>query len=399
MYLIRICLLSVFFLTFTGQPQAASKMIIASGTGEKDLIEYSLPAATLAAAMGADHLEIPVVMTADNHLVVFHDLTLNQATDVAQLFPDRKRDDGAYYVIDFSLDELRRLRLLRPTGANDPPLAFGIPTLAEKLGLLRRLETILMRQVGIVLEVRQPWFHLRAGKDISVATLDLLAKYQYVTVHNKLFLQCFDPDELQRVHSQLMPDRQMSLPLIQLFGENDGMETKHENQGNLEPYNYDWLYTNVGLRMVASYAVAIALPTKAVADSDGSVPLAGFIGEAHRLGLKVLAFPLNNSPSLPPFARDFLSFVDFYFSETGVDGIYTDSFEDVRRFMQQPPKKIPANEEMPAPAIKDEPAPPQAEEPAQLQEDLPPFFKNLQLSRPPSSATLQSGTKETMSSE
>ncbi|MBU1566488.1 MAG: glycerophosphodiester phosphodiesterase [Proteobacteria bacterium] len=365
----RFCLLSVFLFTLVSQAQAqaTANMVIAINGAGKNLIEHSLPATTLAAAMGVEYLELHVVMTADNQLVVFHDLTLQRLTDVAEIFPDRKRDDGAYYVIDFTLDELRRLRLLSSTDGNEVPLAFGIPTLAEELGLLRRLETILERQIGLVLEIRQPWFHLQAGKDISISTLDTLASYRYSTAQSKLYLQCFDPDELQRVHSQLMPERQMSLPLIQLIGENDGLETKQGKQGDLAPYNYDWLFTNVGLRMVASYAVAIALPTKAISDPEGNVSLTGYIGEAHRHGLKVLAFPLNNSANFPSFAQDFSTLIDFYISQAGVDGVYTDSFRDVQRFIQQ------KSEQVPTPLVEEMP---------QLQEDLPLFFKNLNLSRP-----------------
>ncbi len=379
MYLTRICLLTCLLFTFGNQAQAATKMIIAASGAANNLIEHSLPAATLAAAMGVEYLELHVVMTADNQLIVFHDLTLQRLTDVAQVFPGRKRDDGAYYVIDFTLDELRRLRLLSSAEGNELPLAFGIPTLNEELGLLRRLETILNRQLGIVLEIRQPWFHLQAGKDISIATLDSLATYRYSTAQNKLYLQCFDPDELQRIHTRLMPERQMNLPLIQLVGENDGLETKQGNQDNLEPYNYDWLYTNVGLRMVASYAVAIALPTKVIADLEGNFLLAGYIGEAHRHGLKVLIFPLNNTPSFPPFARDFPALVEFYLSKAGVDGIYTDSFREVQRFVQQQSEKVSVKEE--SPPAKEALAPLKEELP-QPQEDLPLFFKKLNLSRP-----------------
>lgn len=381
MYLMRTFLLIVFFIILASQARAAAKMVIAASGAGKNLIEHSLPAATLAAASGVDYLELHVVMTADDQLVVFHDLTLQRLTDVALVFPERKRDDGAYYVIDFTLDELRRLRLLGPAdgSSNEFPLVLSIPTLAEELRLLRRLETILERQVGIVLEIRQPWFHQQADKDISIATLDTLARFRYTKVQSKLYLQCFDPDELQRVYNQLMPERQMSLPLIQLVGANDGQETKQGKQGNLEPYNYDWLFTNTGLRMVASYAVAIALPTEAIVDRDGNFPLAGYVGEAHRHGLMVLARPLNNTLNFPPFAANFPALVDFYFSRAGVDGIYTDSFRDVQRSIQQQTEIMKIKEV--SPPIKEE-AIPIKEEPPLLKNELPPFFKSLNLSRP-----------------
>lgn len=388
MCLIRVFLLAVFLFALTSQARALTKMVIADSGAGKNLIEDSLPAATLAAAMGVDYLEVHVVMTADDQLVVFHDLTLDRMTDVAQIFPDRRRQDGSSYVIDFTLEELRRLRLLGSANGNNNefPLVLGIPTLTEELRLLRRLETILGRQLGIVLEIRQPWFHLQSDKDISATTLDTLARFRYTTTDSKLYLQCFDPDELQRIHGQLLPERQMRLPLIQLIGTNDGLETKQGRQGNLEPYNYDWLFTNTGLRMVASYAVAIALPTGVLVDQDGNLPLAAYVDEAHRQGLMVLAFSLNTMANYPVFAPDFPSLVNFYFSRAGIDGVYTDMFADVQHAILQQSKKMPIKEE--SPPLIDKTAPTQEESPTP-QNDLPPFFKNLNLSRPAPPSTEQ----------
>ncbi len=392
----RICLLVVFLSTLADQARAADKMVIAENGAGKNLIEHSLPAATLAAAMGVEYLELHVVMTADDHLVVFHDLTLDRLTDVAQVFPNRKRQDGASYVIDFTLDELRRLRLLSSADGNNNefPLALPIPTLTEEIRLLRRLETILERQLGLVLEIRQPWFHQQADKDISSATLDTLGRFRYTTAQSKLYLQCFDPDELQRIHNRLMPERQMSLPLIQLIGANDGLETKQGPQENLLPYNYDWLFTNNGLRMVASYAVALALPTKDIVDGTGNLPLAGYIAEAHRHGLMVLTTLPHSTPNFPSFAPDLPALVDFYFSRAGVDGIYTDMFGDVQRIVRQQSEK--KKVELPP---QNETLTPRKEEVPEPQNDLPPFFKNLNLSRPTPPDSQQEVDKDNVLSE
>lgn len=391
MYLTRICLLTVFLFGLANEAPAAAKMIIAANGAGKNLIEHSLPAATLAAATGVEYLELHVVMTADDQLVVFHDLTLQRLTDVTQVFPERQRQDGGYYVIDFTLAELRRLRLLGSADGNNYefPLVLAIPTLTEELRLLRRLETILERQLGIVLEIRQPWFHQLADKDISVAILDTLSRFRYTNAQSKLYLQCFDPDELQRIHNQLMPERQMSLPLIQLVGANDGLETKQGKAENLQPYNYDWLFTNTGLRMVASYAVAITLAAEAMVDRDGNLPLAGYVGEAHRLGLMVLAWPLNNAANFPSFAPNFTALMEFYFSRANVDGIYTDSFRDVQRYSKEQSEKI-KNKEPLSPliegtiTIKD------------AKDDLPPFFKSLNLSRPILPDTMEAEDQKTV---
>jgi glycerophosphoryl diester phosphodiesterase len=43
--------------------------------------------------------------------MVLHDIHLETVTDVEQKFPARKREDGRYYAFDFSLAELKTLRV------------------------------------------------------------------------------------------------------------------------------------------------------------------------------------------------------------------------------------------------------------------------------------------------
>ena len=386
MYVIRFLLLVIVLVAHPHQASALDKIVIAAdGGGGKDLIENSLEAATLAAALGVEYLQLPVVMTADDQLLVFRDLTLDRLTDVGQVFPERQRSDGSYYVIDFTLNELRQLRLLGPAdgAGREFPLALPIPTLAEELRLLRRLETTLNRQLGIVVEIRQPWFHRQADKDISSAILDTLARFRYTSGESKAYLQCFDPDELQKIHDVLMVERQMRLPLIQLIGANDGIETRHGGGGNLTPYNYDWIFTNTGLRMVASYAVAISLPLAAIVGEEGKLPLAGYIAEAHRHGLMVLGISLDAPLASSFAAKDQSQLLQFLFSQAGLDGISTNRFQDVQRALRQKEEEAASQEtraqETTTSATEEtegkEEAPP-------AENDLPPFFKNLNLSRP-----------------
>ena len=59
--------------------------------------------------MGADYLEQDIVATRDGELVVLHDETLDEVSDVADRFSGRARDDGRHYCIDFDLAEIRTL--------------------------------------------------------------------------------------------------------------------------------------------------------------------------------------------------------------------------------------------------------------------------------------------------
>ena len=60
----------------------------------------------------ADYLEQDLQMTKDDKLVVFHDTVLDNVTNVKQVFPkERARKNGSYYVVDFTMDELKTLRV------------------------------------------------------------------------------------------------------------------------------------------------------------------------------------------------------------------------------------------------------------------------------------------------
>lgn len=332
-------------------------MVIAeNGVGE-GLPAYSLPAVTLAATRNVDYLELPLVMTGDDQLLVYPDITLNTLSGVDELFPGRKRADGNSYAIDLTLNEIRQLRL-QATPETDPfALSFAIPTLKEQLGLLHKLSVLQNKRIGLVLEIKAPAFHRKAGKDISKTLLDTLALFGYTEKESNIYLQCCDADELQRIYHQLLPEKKMHLPLIQLIA------ADRQSGSDKKRSDYDWLFTNVGLRMVAGYATAIGLPPAAIADSEGNPLLEKFIGEAHNYGLKVLAYPVNGQKDqLPAFAADYSALLDFYFTRTSIDGIYTDSFAKVRHYQEQ----LAAKEKN--------------------KTDLPPFFSSLNLSRPMATA-------------
>ncbi len=346
-------------LFFTSTLHADEKTIIAKGDLSTGLIENSLTATSVAVATGIDFIEIQLAMTADDKIIVFQDVLLNGITDVDRLFPGRNREDGGYYVIDFTLRELQQLRVSNPFTAGKYTLSTPIPTLAEELGLIRKLEEHFDKNIKVTVEIKHPWFYRKAGRDISTATLDTLAIFGYGTENNTLYIQCFDPEELQRISGTLLPSRQLNIPLIQLIGANDGQETRQLNQDKWEPYNYDWLFTNIGLRMIASYATAIALPATSIVDRNGNIILAQYIKDIHQYGLQVFTYSLNNRlDGLPPFAIAFPALLNVYFNQAKIDGIYTDTFGDIHQYLKD-----------------------QAEKKKQ-KGTLPAFFSTLELSRP-----------------
>lgn len=338
--------LALFFSWPTNSIAAEEKIIIGANGAGGELIEHTLPAVTLAATEGIDYIELHVVMTSDNQLIVFHDLTLNRLTDAVELFPGRSRENGGYYVIDFSLKEIRQMRLKGASVADNPSISLAIPTLREELSLIRRLESILKKSIGISLEIGDPAFHTDSDRDISSASLEILMDYGYIDTSSKLFIQSFDPEELQRIHSQLMPQKEMHLPLIQLIGSNEDLSTQEDNFKNSTPYSYDWLYSNSGLKILSSYAAAIGLPADTIVDSEGNPLLTDYINTAHDYGMAVFAYSLNNqSADFPLFADSFRSLLDVYLQKAGIDGFYTDAFGEAKIISDDFLSPVPAPEE------------------------------------------------------
>ncbi|MBT8458427.1 MAG: glycerophosphodiester phosphodiesterase family protein [Boseongicola sp.] len=96
---------------------------------------------------GVDMVHINPQKTADGHYVLMHDQTLNRMTDVESVFPDgppngptRAQRGGKDYVGDYTLKEIRRLRLVEDAEGNTQP----VPTLGEAIELVDGRALILL---------------------------------------------------------------------------------------------------------------------------------------------------------------------------------------------------------------------------------------------------------------
>ena len=106
--------------------------------------ENSLGAIQYAIDRGIEAIHINPQLTADDQYVLMHDHTLNRTTDVESVFPhgppggpSRASRGGKDYVRDYTLDQIRQLRLLGESGEDDE----SVPMLGEALDLVdgRRL--------------------------------------------------------------------------------------------------------------------------------------------------------------------------------------------------------------------------------------------------------------------
>ena len=302
------------------------KLVIAHRGASGYLPEHTLAAKAMAHAQGADFIEQDLVMTKDDKLIVLHDHFLDAVTNVREVFPGRARDDGRFYVIDFSLDEIRRLtvveRFNRDEGMHAPvfkdrfpagKFSFRVHTFEEELELIQGLNISTGRAVGIYPEIKSPAYHHDEGKDIASAVLAVLQQYGYSSESGNVYLQCFDPPELQRIHAELLPRMNMSLPLIQLI-------RRAPDNGPL--------LTKQGLGAISEYAVGIAPSMHLLVDPDSQpsdLRVTELAEMAHAAGLQVHPYTFRREvDQLPQYASDYEDLLRIFLDQVGVDGVFTD---------------------------------------------------------------------------
>ena len=303
----------------------AKKLVIAHRGASGYLPEHTIAAKAMAYAQGADYIEQDLMMTKDDELVVLHDRYLDTVTDVASVFPTRSRDDGRFYVIDFALDEIRQLsvseRFETEDGVATPvfkdrfPLwksSFRVHTLSEEIELIQGLNQSTGKNIGVYPEIKSPAFHRDEGKDIASATLDVLNHYGYKTKSDRVFLQCFDPYELQRIYEDLMPARKMDLPLIQLIGTSE---------------QYKSFLNADGMKQLATFVDGIGPSASLLVEKDSTssnIRATGLTEFAHVAGLKVHPYTFRRErDQMPSYAKDYDDLLRIFFDEIGVDGVFT----------------------------------------------------------------------------
>lgn len=282
----------------------------------------------MAHAMGADFLEQDVVLSRDGVPVILHDIYLEGTTDVAGRFPGRARADGRFYAMDFSLSELRELKVHersthRPDGEEVAvypgrfplgPALFGIPTLAEEIDLIAGLDRSRGRTTGLYVEMKAPRLHRAAGLDIADAVLRELGNKGYDNRPGQVFLQCFDPGTLRR----LREEQHTPLPLIQLIGEN--------SWGEDTDADYDYLQTPEGLADIAAYADGIGpwiMQIYREKNAQGQVSLSELPSRARSAGLLLHPYTFRRD-ELPPGIDSFTELLEIFVVHARVDGLFTD---------------------------------------------------------------------------
>ncbi|VAH64236.1 unnamed protein product [Triticum turgidum subsp. durum] len=202
---------------------------------------------------GADFIETDILASKDGALICFHDVTLDDTTDISSRkeFANRRRtyevewaNVTGWFVVDFTLEELKTLKVKQRYPFRDQQYngKFSIITFEEFISIALDAS----RTIGIYPEIKDPVFinkHVKwaDGKKFEDKFVDTLLKYgyrgQYMSenwLKQPLFIQSFAPSSL--VHVSKLTDS----PKIFLI-DDITVRTQDTNQSYWEITSDDYL--------------------------------------------------------------------------------------------------------------------------------------------------------------
>ena len=300
----------------------SKKIVIAHRGASGYLPEHTLVSKAMAFAMDADYLEQDIVLSKDTVPIVIHDIHLETVTNVKDIYPNRKRVDGKYYVIDFTFDELQKLDVYERFNpeTNEAvfperfPLKkskFKLHSLQNEIEFIQGLNKSTEKNIGIYPEIKEPKFHKNEGFDISKIVLEILSNYGYKTKNDNCILQCFDSDELKRIRFDLKSE----LFLVQLIEFED-------EENKLEEF--------------ATYADGIGPWYKQIIkekDVNGVWQISNLVKNAHKNNLKVHAYTFR-ADKLDGFTT-FNELLHVALFDAKIDGVFTDFPDKAVKFINK----------------------------------------------------------------
>jgi glycerophosphoryl diester phosphodiesterase len=300
-----------------GDPESIDTPIVIAHRGASGyVVEHTEAAKVLAHAQGADYIEQDVVLTKDRVFVVTHDTTMDETTDVENVYPSRARVDGHWYFADFTWAELQKLQLHERTRrdgvqvfADRFPGTCGqrILRLEDEIRLLHGLDSTTGRHTGLYIELKGPAFHRKEfGESMGAMLLTELDRLGIRDSQHRCYIQCFEPEELEYLHRECA----CRLPLIQLL-------SRPVPEG--------------GLEKIAQYAAGIgpSLDLLMVKSSEGGFQSTGLVEGAKAKGLRVHPYTVRRE-SQPRWSGSLDETHAVLLNDLRVDGFFTD-FPDLGR--------------------------------------------------------------------
>ncbi|XP_064971046.1 glycerophosphodiester phosphodiesterase GDPD6-like isoform X2 [Musa acuminata AAA Group] len=308
-----------------------------------------IPEETAAAYMraieeGADFIETDILASKDGSLICFHDVILDDTTDIAKHkeFADRKRtyevqgsNMTGYFVVDFTLDELKSLRVKQRYPFRDQQYngKFSIITFEEFIAIALDANRI----VGIYPEIKNPVFinqHVKwpHGKKFEDKFVGLLLKYGYKGAYmsedwlkQPVFIQSFASTSL--IYISNMTDS----PKIFLI-DDFTMPTQDTNQSYWE------ITSDSFLEYIRSYVVGIGpwKDTIVPPENNHLTTPSDLVDRAHAHNLQVHPYTYRNENSFLhfDFHQDPYSEYEYWLNKIGVDGLFTDFTGSLHKYQE-----------------------------------------------------------------
>ena len=322
-------------------------LVIAHRGASGYLPEHTLAAYSLAILQGADYIEPDLVMTRDGHLIARHDNQLDLTTDVAKHpefvnYRSTKVIDGktvtGWFSEDFSLKEIKQLRTIERIPDVRPANQrfdgdFDVPTFAEILALVKALEPVVKRRIGIYPETKHPSHFQKHNLAMEALLVKQLSEAGYTKKSDPVFIQSFEVENLKTLNALT------DLRLTQLIWVTGGPADDSQQ-------TYAHMLEKEGLVAIAKYADAIGVElfhSIAVTDNNGRLMVENehqIIRNAHALDLEVHGFTLRAENAFLPKAYQSsqhdheygdLAAAAAFFTELGIDALFSDHPDQIVR--------------------------------------------------------------------
>ncbi|XP_011623962.1 glycerophosphodiester phosphodiesterase GDPD6 [Amborella trichopoda] len=315
-----------------------------------ELPEETSPAYMRAIEEGADFIETDILATKDGALICFHDVCLNDVTDVAKHkeFANRKRtyevqgeNITGWFTVDFTLEELKTLRLKQRYKFRDQSYNGKFPIITFEEFISIALDA--PRVVGIYPEMKNPVFinqHVKwaDGKKYEDKFVELLQKYgfkgEYLSedwIKQPIFIQSFAPTSLVYISNLT------NSPKIFLI-DDVTIPTQDTNQSYWEITSDDYF------DFIKDYVVGIGpwKDTIVPPEHNHLTTMTDLVAKAHAHNLQVHPYTFRDEHEFlhTDFHQDPYAEYNYWINEVGVDGLFTDFTGSLHNYQEwtSPPK-------------------------------------------------------------
>lgn len=289
------------------------------------LPEHTLEAYIRSMEMGAEFIELDLVVTKDGEIVARHEPEISETTNVGQIFPDRKTtkviDDVkivGWFTEDFTLKELKKLKAKQRLAFRQQldNQDFAIPTLREIIDAVDEFNLKTGKSVGIFPEIKHSTYFKSLGYNLENILIQVLNEKKWNTKYDQVYIQSFEVSNLKEL------SKVTSYHLVQLIG--DPNESPFDLKGTKVTYRD--MITLSGLKEISKYAQGIAPYKKYLVDEKNEDYLIAndFLKNAKLLNFFIVPYTFRNETFflLKPFKDPIKEYEFFY--KLGVDGVISD---------------------------------------------------------------------------